>query len=64
VGDVAVRLRFGAEFLNANVVHVEHAIACQDVAGGVDGPDFVAERAASAEPLDEIDIGLERWPEA
>jgi hypothetical protein len=53
-----------AQLLDADVVHVEDAVAVDDVGDRVDAPDLVGEGAARAHPLDDVDIGLERGAEA
>jgi hypothetical protein len=62
-GDIAFGPRGRADFLNAHIVHVEDAVALHDVAERVDRPDFIGEPMASAEPLDEIEIGFGRRAE-
>ena len=63
VGDVALRCCGSADLLDANVVHVEDAIALEDAADGVDAPDLVGEGVAAAQPLDDVDVALQRRTE-
>jgi hypothetical protein len=63
VGDVRVRLRRGANLLDAHVVHVEDAVAGEHIAQGVDAPDFVAVRAPPAVSLRDLQELAHRRPE-
>src|SRR5262245_37486575 len=64
VCDIAIRLSRSADLLDAHIVHVEDAVALDDVADSVDAPDLVTKRAAAAQTLGEIDKRLQRWPHA
>src|SRR6185437_1397966 len=62
--DITFRSSGSADFLDANIIHVEDAIALKNVAKRVDRPHYIREPSAVADALDHVHVGLGRGAEA